>query len=282
MIFERCTAPPHVELTALTPSVGSKVPNGSGCELGELLLDRHDFQLRLAKSRLTQVESAALVQRMYRRRGYKVTTQDGAPSRANQLTLQACSGDHVFGTLTVRDDSDVGLAADALYRQEIDTYRQAGGHVAELTRLAVDPELGSKEVLGALFHAAYAVCGPLRDVTDVFIEVNPRHVGFYRRTLNFVAIGEKKICPRVDAPAVLLHVEVAHVGQQAALYGGNFGEAIQRSLYPYFCDREAAEDLIHRVLAVAARGDKVPGGNPPTVRKPQTFDTEVGAGGYSG
>jgi ribosomal protein S18 acetylase RimI-like enzyme len=263
MIFERCTASPNGELTS-TLFVAPKVPDPSRGELGQLLLDRPDFQLRLAKSRLTQVDSAALVQRMYTRRGYKVNTQDDAPSKANQLTLQACSGDHVFGTLTVRDDTDVGLAADALYRQEIDTYRQAGRHVAELTRLAVDPELGSKEVLGALFHAAYAVCGPLRDVTDVLIEVNPRHVGFYRRMLNFVQIGEEKICPRVEAPAVLLHVEVAHVGKQAALYGGRGGEPNQRSLYPYFCDPEAAEVLIQRVLA-AAGDDTLVSGPPPHI-----------------
>ena len=263
MAFERCTASTNVELTSSTLSVAPKAPDLSGWELGELLLDRHDFQLRLARSRPTQVESAALVQRMYTRRGYKVTTPDDAPSKASQLTLQTCSGDHVFGTLTVRDDSDEGLTADALYRQEIDTYRKSGRHVAELTRLAVDPELGSKEVLGALFHAAYAVCGPLRAVSDVFIEVNPRHVSFYRRMLDFSAIGEEKICPRVDAPAVLLHVEVAHVGKQAALYGGSAGEATQRSLYPYFCDPEAAEALIRRVLAAGARDDKARGEDPP-------------------
>lgn len=262
MIFESCTTPPPVELTTSMAALAPKTFNHPALALGELLLDQHDFQLRLAKSRPTQVESAALVQRMYTRRGYKVTTQD-ATLKPSQLTLQACSGDHVFGTLTVRDDSDEGLAADALYRQEIDAYRQGGRHVAELTRLAVDPELGSKEVLGALFHAAYAVCGPLRDVTDVFIEVNPRHVSFYRRMLDFLAIGEEKICPRVDAPAVLLHVEVAHVGEQAALYGGSAGEAKQRSLYPYFCDPEAAEALVRRVLAVGARDDKVRGGAHP-------------------
>jgi hypothetical protein len=262
MIFESCTTPPPVELSASTARLAPKVLNHPALELGELLLDHHDFQLRLAKSRLTQVESAALVQRMYTRRGYKVTAQGGPLSKSSQLTLQACSGDHVFGTLTVRDDSDEGLAADALYRQEIDAYRQAGRHVAELTRLAVDPELGSKEVLGALFHAAYAVCGPLRAVTDVFIEVNPRHVSFYRRMLDFLAIGEEKICPRVDAPAVLLRVEVAHVRKQAALYGGSAGEATQRSLYPYFCDREAGEALIRRVLAVGARDDEARGGAP--------------------
>ena len=277
MIFERCTASPNMELTSSTIPIAPEAPDPSGWELGELLLDRHEFQLRLAKSRMTQVESAALVQRMYTRRGYKVATHENVPSKASQLTLQTCSGNHVFGTLTVRHDSDDGLAADALYQQEIDTYRRSGRHVAELTRLAVDPELGSKEVLGALFHAAYAVCGPLRGVTDVLIEVNPRHVGFYRRMLNFVQIGEQRICPRVDAPAVLLHVEVAHVGRQAALYGGKSGEPNQRSLYPYFCGPEAAQHLIHRVLAVAAGDDEARDGTHPNIPKPQAFDTHTGA-----
>jgi hypothetical protein len=258
MIFERCTTSPPVASTSPPRACAAERPDYPVGELGELLLERHNFQLRLAKSRLTQWESAALVERMYTRRGYKVAAHNDAPLTANELTLQACSGDHVFGTLTVRVDSEMGLAADALYRDEIDTYRDAGRHVAELTRLAVDPELGSKEVLGVLFHGAYAVCGPLRDVTDVFIEVNPRHVGFYRRMLNFVRIGQEKICPRVDAPAVLLHVEVAHVGQQAALYGGNVAEAGQRSLYPYFCEPEAADDLIGRVLAVGTSADGTP------------------------
>jgi hypothetical protein len=75
----------------------------------------------------------------------------------------------------------------------------------------------------------------------MFIEVNPRHVAFYKRMLNFSPAGECKICPRVDAPAVLLHCEVQYMRQQVAVYGGHRGGA-KRSLYPYFCspDDDAA------------------------------------------
>jgi hypothetical protein len=220
---------------------------------GALLLTRDDFQLRLASSRDLQNESSALVRRMYAWRGYK-QTQQVEVRLANEATLQACRGEEVFGTLTVRYDSDAGLAADDLYRSELDAYRSGGARVAELTRLAVDPELGSKEVLGALFHGAYVFCGPLAGVTDVFIEVNPRHVAFYRRLLDFHQAGEPKMCARVDALAVLLHVEVAYVGEQAARCGGMDAQG-KRSLYPYFCAPEEAAHLTRRVVAGDRRVD---------------------------
>jgi hypothetical protein len=194
-----------------------------------------------------QNESGALVQRMYALRGYK-QTDHRLIRRANEATLQICVGEQVFGTLTVQYDSDAGLSADEIYRSELDVYRNAGARVAALTRLAVGPELGSKEVLGALFHAAYVLCGPLSRVSDVFIEVNPRHAAFYQRMLNFRQVGEPKMCPRVDAVAVLLHVDVAYVGEQAACFGGT-GAQGGRSLYPYFCSSDEAAELARRVLA---------------------------------
>ena len=133
---------------------------------------RDAFQLRVANCHEPQTKSIDLVQRMYAWRGYKQTDY-ARPERRNEVTLQTCNGDQVFGTLTVRYDSPAGLAADDLYRSELDAYRTSGARVAELTRLAVDPRQGSKEVLGALFHAAYVLCGPVGCVSDVFIEVNP-------------------------------------------------------------------------------------------------------------
>jgi hypothetical protein len=246
-------------LNAPKPSPDDKRLSAHSSVSGELLLMRDDFQLRLANSRGLQNESSALVQRMYAWRGYKQAEYTSV-QRTNESTLQTCRGEDVFGTLTIRYDSDVGLAADELYRTELDPFRNAGARVAELTRLAVDPELGTKEVLGALFHAAYIFCGPLSGVTDVFIEVNPRHVAFYQRLLNFKQSGEPKMCARVDALAVLLHVEVAHVGEQAALYGGRRPQR-QRSLYPYFCSAEEAQHLTTRILAAdrragPSRGDR--------------------------
>jgi hypothetical protein len=58
--------------------------------------------------------------------------------------------------------------------------------------------------------------------------------------------------PRVDAPAVLLHVEVAYVGEQAALFGGQ-GVAANRSLYPYFCSPQEEAAAIQRLLELGRK-----------------------------
>lgn len=225
----------------------------TGPEAEEILLDRGDFQIRVANS-CGMNQSEVLVERMYSSRGYRRSTQDFADREANEITLQACHDGTVFGTLTIRFDSERGLAADMLYREEIDAYRNAGARIAELTRLAVDPKLGSKEVLGALFHLAYVCTGPLRAIGDVFIEVHPRHVPFYQRMLNFRQVGECRTCPRVDAPAVLLHVEVAYVAEQIALYGGH-QERRTRSLYPYFFSMEEEQGLSRRLLGIGREHD---------------------------
>ena len=258
---QRYTPSGRVRLTSLPINARGRPLEDTGRQVapqnssagGDLLLARDDFQLRLANNRGRRSESKALIERMYAWRGYRSPGSDNLAQIANQATLQTCSGHNVFGTLTVRYDSAAGLAADDLYRTEVDAYRTQG-RVAELTRLAVDPTLGSKQVLGALFHAAYVFCGPLAGVTDVFIEVNPRHVAFYQRMLDFRQAGEPKMCPRVDAPAVLLHVNVAHIGERAALYGGTHEQG-QRSLFPYFCSTEEARELTQKAGSILDRGD---------------------------
>jgi hypothetical protein len=191
-----------------------------------------------------------LVNRMYSWRGYARIKRNKAASNVNQITLQACREEAVFGTLSLSFDSDAGLAADALYRSEIDAYRRAGAKVCEITQLAIDPEHGSKDVLGALFHLAYIFGGLLRGATDVFIEVNPRHVLFYKRMLNFSEAGPCKICERVNAPAVLLHLDAAHVAKQIALYGGQKA-GTKRSLYPYFFSPQEEEGLAGRIATLS-------------------------------
>jgi len=161
--------------------------------------------------------------------------------------LQACRDGLVFGTVSLCFDSDFGLAADALYRPELDCYRAAGARLVELTRLAIDPRFGSKEVLGALFHLAYIHGALLRSASDVFIEVNPRHVMFYERMLHFRRVGDCKWCERVGALAQLLHVEVAHVREQIAEHGGHRKPA-RSSLYPYFFSKEEEKGLPARIL----------------------------------
>src|SRR6266571_5297878 len=49
----------------------------------------------------------------------------------------------------------------------------------------------------------------LHELSDVFIEVNPRHAAFYHRALCFAVAGVEKKCPRVAAPSMLLRLTVA-------------------------------------------------------------------------
>jgi hypothetical protein len=63
-------------------------------------------------------------------------------------------------------------------------------------------------VLASLFNAAHGVMVANR-LDDVFVEVNPRHVGFYRRSLCFKVAGPETTCPRVGAPSVLMRMKVA-------------------------------------------------------------------------
>ena len=190
-----------------------------------------------------------LIRRRYSWRGYKHVAPTDLAVAANMVTLQACREEAVFGTLSLHFDSDAGLAAGELYRDEIASFRARGAKICELTRLAVDPEHGSKEVLGALFHLSY-IFGHLHGpVTDVFIEVNPRHVLFYKRMLNFKQVGECKMCERVSAPAVLLQLEVAYVTEQIARLGGTRA-AGHRSLYPYFFSKQEEEGLARRIAVL--------------------------------
>lgn len=186
---------------------------------------------------------------MYSWRGYRLGSSDSRDC-PNQTTLQACSGGATLGTLTLNIDSEKGLLADDLYRREVDNLRQRRGTVCELTGLAVSPRFGSNELLATLFHLLHILGRRLHRATDAVIEINPRHLAYYQRLLGFRQIGERKICGRVNAPAVLLHIETDFVEGQIARYAG-YGKKSERSLYPYFFSSHETEYLIQRMLEMS-------------------------------
>lgn len=62
-------------------------------------------------------------------------------------------------------------------------------------------------MIALLFQISYIYARNLYQATDFFCEVNPRHATPQKRMFGFQQIGKEKICPRVNAPAVLLHLE---------------------------------------------------------------------------
>ena len=208
-------------------------------------VSKQEFKVRLATTDDRRKSASLLIEKMYSWRGYDA---DSLYQDPNKITLVAYQEEKVAGTMTLGLDSPSGMVVDQLYKRETDQLRAAGRKPCDITRLAVDQDIKSKSVLAALFHLTFIYGHNIHGATDFLIEVNPRHVVFYQRMLGFVLFGEERICPRVDAPAVLLRLELAHADEQILKYGG-MGAAVQgvKSIYPYFFSREDELGITQRL-----------------------------------
>ncbi len=154
---------------------------------------------------------SSLVRRMYAWRGYRLVPNRLQPADPNHVTIGAWLAGELVATATASRDSAAGLLADGLYKDEMARLRGQSRVVCEVTRLAVDLDCHDPELLDALFMAIYQYVRAVFGGTELVIEVNPRHAGYYRRTMGFQQIGGLRTCPRVDAPAVLLHRTLGNV-----------------------------------------------------------------------
>lgn len=168
--------------------------------------ERHPdvFHLRVAGPRPIRDDAGLLVRRRYESCGYQVAQTVTDP---NLHTFAAYSSGNLVGTLGVRLDSCEGLKIEELYPDEVESLRVRGLGLSEFTRLAVAESAASKEVLGALFHTAVLFSHVVHGRSNVVIEVNPRHVAYYRRVLFFKPLGPLRHLDRVGAPAVALVLE---------------------------------------------------------------------------
>ena len=215
----------------------------------ECVLARSGYRVRLADSPGQRNKASILINSMYSWRGYATDDIDLTHQNPNSITLEASTEQQLFGTLTLRLDYDDGLLADALYQREIDSLRGEGRRICEMTKLAFNPKYSSKEALASLFHLAYIYARNIYNATDVLIEVNPRHASFYQRRLGFEQIGELRTCPRVDAPAVLLYVDLAYGAKQISKHAGSRNPS-EKSLYPYFFSEAEVQGLTNRIRHV--------------------------------
>ncbi len=152
-----------------------------------------------------------LVRRMYAWRGYRLVPNRLQPADPNHVTIGAWLDGELVATATASRDSAAGLLADGLYHDEMVRLRGQSRVICEVTRLAVDLDCHDPELLNSLFLAIYQYVRAVFGGTELVIEVNPRHAGYYRRTMGFQQIGGLRTCPRVNAPAVLLHRTLGNV-----------------------------------------------------------------------
>lgn len=192
-------------------------------------------------------KASMLINKMYAWRGYSGTHK--ITDDPNRITLTATQKGEVVGTITIGLESEIGILADELFKKEVDAYRDKGARVCEFIKLAFDAEGSSKESMAGLFHLAALWAHDIHDRTHIFIEINPRHLRFYRESLGFVLLSEARLNPRVNAPAYLMCVDLNFMKSEVERVGGRQAIPGERSFYSYFYSPREQAGIIARLKA---------------------------------
>ncbi len=229
--------------------------------MARLLLDEpapwstfeHEKGQRLLTIRAADCDGARssahiLVNRMYAARGY-TTTSTPDPSRSNRITLVASEDSETVGTITVSFDSPQGLLVDESFATEVAQLRAEGFLLCEFIKLAVDGVVRSKKVLASLMDAAFLCAREVQRCDKALIEVNPRHVRFYETMLGFKVLRRDRMNHRVNAPAVLMSLDLDYADEQVAEAHEDETSAAagKRSLYRHGFSPEERSGLVNRL-----------------------------------
>lgn len=224
-----------------------------------LLPDGHPgprrFKIKAADTQGLRGMVDQLLKSRYGWRGYRQVSLPTDQS-VHRFTLAAIEHQATIGTITVGFDGPFGLAAEDTFPDEVADLRAAGRRICEFTKLAIDPMVGSKRVLAALFHVAYIVAYRVREFDTLLIEVNPRHVGYYQRMLGMRVLSSERINKTVAAPSVLLSIDFAFIMAQIGQQGGLMERGDTRSLYPFAFTLHEEAAIMSRMMRRQAYVDR--------------------------
>lgn len=212
----------------------------------DYLLHKDGIGIRILDTARESERIDRLVSRRYRQRGYECSPR--ARDDRNRITLVACLGRRNVGTLTVNLDGPAGMDAEALFGNELAPFREAGARLCEFTRLALEIQDRERDALAYLFHSAFILAHRIHRASDLFIEVNPRHVPFYKRQLRFEVVSEQRLCQRVNAPALLMHKSLRETSDDLMRLGG-IKAYRNRSFYASFLLPWEEKEVIERMHA---------------------------------
>lgn len=198
------------------------------------------FEIQLALTRQQRHAAEELINRMYTWRGYG--SDHRLSDALNCFTFNAVVDGKVEGTLSLTVDINTGFAADNTFQDVLNSIRAKPGiQICELTKFAFSPTIAPMHVIASLFHTIFIFGTQKFSCTDLFIEVNPRHIRFYQTLLGFSLIEELRPNASVGAPSQLMGLRVHDIGQYISANAKGC-DAGKRSLYPYFLT--AAQELI--------------------------------------
>lgn len=147
----------------------------------------------------------------------------------------------IIGSMSLYYDNGKLLPADTIFNEELHSLRCQGVKFAEVSRFVVRQDYQhQKEILITLINTIFIHAFRIMKIDEFVIEVNPRHVDYYKKLLGFVQFGNVKECPRVNnAPAVLLRCKSDKYFKIV-----DKGEFERRTLYNSFLPKEMEKGVI--------------------------------------
>lgn len=220
-------------------------PVGADSGLFREVEPREKFKIRLAVAPAGRRSEAV-------RRGEPDPNLPGADQDPFLFSFLAHNEGKLAGSMGVRLDSTVrGLAADDMYRDELDELRAAGQKLAELVQISVDMNSVPRRVLAGLFHTAYLFAGIARGCDYCVLLANARYADFFYSSLGFDYVGDERVNTRTATPMALLAAHLPTVNEALARVGGRPGLATgDPTLFSHGFSPEEVAGVMKRLKAI--------------------------------
>ena len=149
------------------------------------------------------VKAFQAIHTSYQRRGFIYPNKAGLWLTRHHLlsttrVFLMTSKSQATGTLTLVEDSPLGLPMETLFRHQVAWHRKLYGPVAEATCLALNkcgPNAGLNIINGLMGVVAQSARG--LGITQILIAVHPRHASYYTRMAGFRPISLPQPYPAV-------------------------------------------------------------------------------------
>jgi hypothetical protein len=209
---------------------------------------RETFRIRLAQGGAKRRESGA------KRSVTEPPTLPGAELDPCLFSFLAHHEGKLAGSMSVRLDSSRGLAADELYRDELDALRGGGQRLAELVQVSVDMNSVPRRVLAGLFHTAYLFAGTVHAADYCLLVAAARHADFFYASLGFDYVGDERLNRRAGVPMAMLAAHLPTVLEALARIGGRPGVATgDPTLFPSGFSPEEAAGVVQRLRSLGSK-----------------------------
>ena len=200
-----------------------------------------DVTFKIVSTEEEMAGAFALLQDSYVRRGIVAEGQmrlQVISLLPSTTTFIAKRGDQILATLSLIEDSDLGLPMEKVHGPEVAGVRQLFRKVAEVGALAVRPDLRRTGLSIMLYNMMYRWARNWRHVDDLLIAVHPSARFFYSNLLLFRPLGRVQnyaglrdaasLPMRLDIPGVQMRFHRIYRGQVVDQRSGlNF--------YDFFC-----------------------------------------------